>query len=241
MHSRSDSVHRLLLWCSLKRICIDERLSVVQDEETGEMSVFNLTEEAIPVSQTLVTIPRRWMISIRTCAPSDSLITWLVGNGIHVPVYGHEAQLALALALYNEFLLGSRSEWADYLQSLPQKTVPIGLFWGYKYSEDDSPDREAIDWKSSRDLRQLFVNPETGVERLSVVIADRNSWILRKGCGTVFIVIAVSGGGDFEGVSSRIFSGDLACVSGRWIPRVEHGSHRRQLQSLSPEPDPPRE
>ena len=64
-------------------------------------------------------------------------------------------------------LLGSRSEWADYLQSLPQKTVPIGLFWGYKYSEDDSPDREEIDWKGNHDLRQLFVNPETEVERLA--------------------------------------------------------------------------
>jgi len=42
------------------------------------------------------------MISIRTCASSDSLITCLAVNGIHVPVYGHEAQLALALALYSE-------------------------------------------------------------------------------------------------------------------------------------------
>ena len=42
------------------------------------------------------------MISIRTCACSDSLVSCLAANGIHVPVYGHEAQLALALALYNE-------------------------------------------------------------------------------------------------------------------------------------------
>ena len=42
------------------------------------------------------------MLSIRTCASSDSLVTCLVDNGIHVPVYGHEAQLALALALYSE-------------------------------------------------------------------------------------------------------------------------------------------
>jgi hypothetical protein len=144
----------------------------------------------------VVTIPRRWMISIRTCASSDSLVTCLADNGIHVPVYGHEAQLALALALYNELyvlepnvqtfrvwgsydiiysLLGSRSEWADYLQSLPQKTVPIGLFWGYKYSEDDSPDREAIDWKGNHDLRPLFVNPETGVERLASLLDPESS------------------------------------------------------------------
>lgn len=44
--------------------------------------------------------------------------------------------------------------------------MPIGLFWGYKYAEDDVPEREAIDWKGNHDLRQLFVNPETGVERL---------------------------------------------------------------------------
>ena len=42
------------------------------------------------------------MLSIRTCASTDSLITCLATNGIHVPVYGHEAQLALALALYSE-------------------------------------------------------------------------------------------------------------------------------------------
>lgn len=103
MHSRSDPVQRLLSWCSSKRIHIDERLSIIQDEIRGEISVFNLSEGMIPVSQTLVTIPRRWMLSIRTCTSSDSLVTWLADNGIHVPVYGHEAQLTLALALYSEF------------------------------------------------------------------------------------------------------------------------------------------
>ena len=52
MHSRSDSVQRLLSWCSSKGIHIDSRLSVIQDEIMGELSVFNLTEGAIPVSQT---------------------------------------------------------------------------------------------------------------------------------------------------------------------------------------------
>lgn len=67
-------------------------------------------------------------------------------------------------------LLGSRSEWAGYLQSLPQKTVPIGLLWGYRYSDDDVPEREVIDWKRNHDLEQLFVNPETGVERLASLL-----------------------------------------------------------------------
>lgn len=152
----------------------------------------------------MVTIPRRRMLSIRTCACADSLITCLADNGTHVPVYGHEAQLALALALYSELyvleldvqtfrawgsydtvrsLLGPRSEWADYLQSLPQKTVPIGLLWGYRYSEDDIPDREAIDWKGNHDLGRLFVNPETGVEKLASILDPDDSPRSTDGAG----------------------------------------------------------
>lgn len=67
-------------------------------------------------------------------------------------------------------LLGSCSEWAGYLQSLPQKAVPIGLFWGYKYSDDDIPERDVIDWNGNHDLIQLFVNPETGMERLASLL-----------------------------------------------------------------------
>jgi hypothetical protein len=63
--------------------------------------------------------------------------------------------------------------------------VPIGLFWGYKYSDNDVPEREVIDWEGNHDLRQLFVNPETGVERLARLLdSDARScltdvtWIL---------------------------------------------------------------
>jgi len=48
--------------------------------------------------------------------------------------------------------------------------VPIGLFWGYKYSDSDVPEREALDWKDNHDIGQLFVNPETGVERLASIL-----------------------------------------------------------------------
>lgn len=48
--------------------------------------------------------------------------------------------------------------------------MPIGLFWGYKYSDDEIPEMEAIDWEGNHDLRQLFINPETGVERLVNVL-----------------------------------------------------------------------
>ena len=45
--------------------------------------------------------------------------------------------------------------------------MPIGLFWGYKYSDDEIPEKDPIEWKGNHDLRELFVNPETGMERLA--------------------------------------------------------------------------
>lgn len=62
-------------------------------------------------------------------------------------------------------LLKSGSEWADYLQSLPQKTVPIALLWGYNYEDDSASDTdglEAISYISGTELEWLFKNEETG-------------------------------------------------------------------------------
>lgn len=62
-----------------------------------------------------------------------------------------------------------------------------------------------------------------------MIAADRNFWILRESRETVSILVI--GGGEFERVSSRIFSGDLARIPGRWVPRVEYGPHRGQVST----------
>jgi len=62
------------------------------------------------------------VLSTRSCALADHIP--------HAP-YGHDATLTLALALYSEQLLLSRSRWSGYLQSLPDKHIwdGIALFW----------------------------------------------------------------------------------------------------------------
>ena len=93
----------------------------------------------------MVTIPRRWMISIRTCASSDSLITCLAANGIHVPVYGHEAQLALALALYSEmYVLAHDSRvFLRYRLQAAWPTVRVGRLSAIS-APKDGPDRALL-------------------------------------------------------------------------------------------------
>jgi hypothetical protein len=95
----------------------------------------------------VVTIPRRWMLSIRTCASSDSLITCLADNGIHVPVYGHEAQLALALALYSElYVLNLNIQGVGFLRYHIQfawGTVGVGWLSAISAPEN-GPDRALL-------------------------------------------------------------------------------------------------
>jgi hypothetical protein len=57
-------------------------------------------------------------------------------------------------------LLKSGSEWADYLQSLPQKTVPIALLWDYNYEDNSVPDTDGN--TSGTEFEWLFKNKETG-------------------------------------------------------------------------------
>jgi len=70
----------------------------------------------------VVVIPKSAVLSARSCTLADHIP--------HAP-YGHDATLTLALALYSEQLLASRSRWAGYLQSLPsrQNWDGIALFW----------------------------------------------------------------------------------------------------------------
>jgi hypothetical protein len=88
----------------------------------------------------VVTIPRRWILSIRTCASSEPLITWLTDNGLHVPVYGHEAQLTLALALYSElYVFDLASCGVGFLRYIPQitwLTLRVGWLSAISIPED---------------------------------------------------------------------------------------------------------
>lgn len=89
------------------------------------------------------------MLSVRTCTSSGSLITWLAGNGIHVPAYGHEAQLTLALALYDElYVLKLTPQGVGFLRyyNIPQFAwVTLRMGWLLAiFTAEDGADRALL-------------------------------------------------------------------------------------------------
>ncbi|PCH39517.1 SET domain-containing protein [Wolfiporia cocos MD-104 SS10] len=109
---------QLLMWCSKNGISIDPDIHFVDDPHTG-IAVFS--NRPIASCTTLATIPKSALLSVRSCSVSE-----------HIPFvpYGHGAHLALSFALHAELARGEHSKWFGYLQSLPQRPVPIAIFWG---------------------------------------------------------------------------------------------------------------
>ena len=99
------------------------------------LRIYSRSKDAV-----VVTIPRRWILSVRTCASSGSLITWLADNGIHAPVYGHEAQLTLALALYSELYVFDLAFWGvgclRYIPQIAWLTLRVGWLSAISTPED---------------------------------------------------------------------------------------------------------
>jgi len=177
MNLESEKVPRLLEWCRANGVQIDPRVSIVQNPATGDITVYNTSVEYISNSTTLVTIPKSSILSIRSCSLSQILAGAFHSRGIGIPPYGHEAKLALALALYSELLWKYASRWEGYLQSLPLQIVPIALFWGYEYEDEpssaDMARFEMRSWIVGTELERGFKNRETGCDVLaSVLLVD---------------------------------------------------------------------
>ncbi|KAH7890690.1 hypothetical protein F5I97DRAFT_1798549 [Phlebopus sp. FC_14] len=141
----SNRISALLHWCAENGVRIDPRIQVVDKDspDTSDCSdgscilsdgrsdyatvsrkrgiIVCSREHSIEHPCTLVHIPKAAVLSVRSCSLTREITT--------VP-YGHDAHLALALALYGELLRGSNSRWSGYLQSLPRETVDIAMFWG---------------------------------------------------------------------------------------------------------------
>ncbi|CCM03037.1 uncharacterized protein FIBRA_05154 [Fibroporia radiculosa] len=130
----SGRLHSLLSWSSANNIHIDPRIHLVDDPHTG-IAIY--ADEFIPPNNTLVSIPKSAILSVRACSAAERIS--------FVP-YGHDAQLALALALHIELLRESKSRWSGYLQSLPQELVPIAFFWGMDKSSPSMDSFEAKEW-----------------------------------------------------------------------------------------------
>jgi len=135
----------LLDWCSTNGVRIHSNLRILHGENRG-ICVHAAECPTVP-EQSLVVIPKSAVLSARSCE--------LTGHIPHAP-YGHDATLTLALALYSEQQLASRSRWAGYLQSLPleQSWNGIALFWGAALRDPLSP-HDADDGRRTRSRKIL--------------------------------------------------------------------------------------
>ncbi|KAF4588307.1 hypothetical protein EYR38_010274 [Pleurotus pulmonarius] len=114
-------------------VSLDDRLEIIHSPDAGIH--IRSKNQSISTSTTVSYIPKRSILSTKSCSLAETLP--------QDPEYTHGlgAQLMLALALYKEQLLGSKSRWHGYLQSLPD-FVDLPMLW-----QDGCKDaKEAVTW-----------------------------------------------------------------------------------------------
>ncbi|KIM35325.1 hypothetical protein M413DRAFT_79504 [Hebeloma cylindrosporum] len=137
----STKVGILLEWCDANSISIDSTIRV-EDHEQGGFGVFS-ANKFIPPNTTLVRIPKTSILSVRTCS---------LAGVVPFNPYGLGAQLSASLAL-----LGNKSRWHGYIQSLPTTIVDLPIFWGLNmegYDHDDG--LEAICWLNGTEAGKIL-------------------------------------------------------------------------------------
>ncbi|KAI0635839.1 SET domain-containing protein [Trametes polyzona] len=132
-------------WLEENKIDLHERIDIVQTDDRG-VAVVSTSDEPILHPQTVASIPKPSILSVRSCSLSEQI------QGIP---YGHGAVLSLSLALYSEILSGNKSRWRPYLQSLPASTVPIARLWGDSAAfPNDADAQEASLWIHGTDVQR---------------------------------------------------------------------------------------
>ncbi|EIW79184.1 hypothetical protein CONPUDRAFT_145299 [Coniophora puteana RWD-64-598 SS2] len=130
-----------------------------QDQESESDARSQVTEilvkskdQYIESGVTLVHIPKRVVLSVRSC--------FLASYLTFVP-YGHEAHLMLALAVCGELLRGPRSRWYAYLRSLPQNAVDIPLLWGSTHATGSHTCEGRKQWTSDTEKEEAEAEEHT--------------------------------------------------------------------------------
>ncbi|KAI0649219.1 SET domain-containing protein [Trametes meyenii] len=108
-----------LNWLKERKITLHDDIAIVASPDGG-ISVVSNSSKPILHPQTVASIPKSAILSVRSCALAEHI------QPVH---YGHGATLSLTLALYSEILRGTQSEWYPYIESLPSVPVPIGKIW----------------------------------------------------------------------------------------------------------------
>ncbi|KAF8624488.1 hypothetical protein AX17_007117 [Amanita inopinata Kibby_2008] len=151
----------LYAWCTLNNLEIDSRLELRWNPNTG-IGVYSIGLD-IPLDATLVRIPSHAVLSTQNCTLSE-----------YIPssMYGLDAQLSLALALYIEILKDKSSRWFGYLQSFDKNVVDIPLFWqceigvGEPSKSRTDDGLEALQWLRGTEAEKILRDPTENLRTL---------------------------------------------------------------------------
>ncbi|KAI0754931.1 SET domain-containing protein [Daedaleopsis nitida] len=149
------SLRQFHQWLTTQNIQCHAGTKILYTEDVG-MSVVCRTTAPIIHPQRLAVIPKASILSVRSCALSR-----------HIPwaPYGHDATLALSLALYSEILRCDASRWAGYLCSLTADIVPIARLWGHNDAfPDDEDSSDAAQWIQGTEVhKELYSEDGTSL------------------------------------------------------------------------------
>ncbi|KZT56793.1 SET domain-containing protein [Calocera cornea HHB12733] len=133
----------LLQWFTDNNVWIDPRIQIASHPARPEAGygVYALADipYGVPVSKT----PKTAVLSIRSCALSHRL---------YPLVKDIDANIALAVALLSEQLLGRVSRFWGYLQSFPEGGADVAMFWQWKGEDGE----EALRWLKGTEAEGLM-------------------------------------------------------------------------------------
>ncbi|KAL1678818.1 hypothetical protein EV122DRAFT_211244 [Schizophyllum commune] len=156
----SSRVSTLLAWCAREGILIDDRLHIM-DAPSG-ISVYSKQGDIYP-DETVVTIPRTSVLSLRNCTFRDHTAQ----SAYEDWDYNH---LKLAFALYSESLLGRQSRWFGYIQALPEAAPDLPLFWRQETAESFDEDGESASrWLQGTEVDRLRERKKAGALPMEVI------------------------------------------------------------------------
>ncbi|KAI0671638.1 SET domain-containing protein [Trametes maxima] len=134
-----------LNWLKERKITLHDDIVIVTSADRG-VSVASVGKNPILHPQTVASIPKSAILSVRSCTLAEHIQP--------IP-YGHGATLSLSFALYSEMLRGTQSDWYPYVQSLPSAPVPVAKIWGSAAAFSDELDaKEAALWINGTEIQK---------------------------------------------------------------------------------------
>lgn len=135
-------------------------------EESSSSFAIYAADDSEP-DEILAVTPRRAILSRRTCSLAASTAFQQLCDAVELATPQQAGVRILAVALTHEILLGNKSFWDGYVQSMPQTYEEVGLptFW-----EDET----ALSWLRGTDIPAYMQHQKcTKVRRITTIYLFR--------------------------------------------------------------------